>query len=120
MFDFISWLKLVMATLGAGLIAAGHAVEPSEAVWIMAVAGGLLGVALGEDRSVKTILVHVCIGVIAGIAMANLVETVSHLPRAPLACLCGLFAARMTVAINREIDLNGPGALMPNWFRKRT
>ena len=117
MTDWIAWFKVFMAALGGGLMAAAQSVEPSEAVWIMASAGGLLGVAIGEDKSVKTILTHVGVGVVGGVAGANLVEFLMHFPRAPVAFVVGLVAARMLVAINKDID-EGRISVLPKWFRK--
>ena len=116
--DAIAWVKIFMTAIGAGMVAAAQTVEPSEAVWIMAVAGGLLGVALGEDGSITTILKHVVLGIVVAIAAAALAEFLFRIPRVPVALFAGLFAARMTVAINKQIDTDGPSVLLPRWFRK--
>jgi hypothetical protein len=114
--DLIDWLKLWLAAVGAGLVSIGQSIEPSEAVWVMAVAGGMLGVALGEDRSVRTIVIHAALGIAVGVAGANMAEILVHAPRAPSALGVGLFAARMTVAVNKQID---EGKINPfSWFRK--
>ena len=117
MTDWIAWFKVLMAAIGGGLIAAAQTVEPSEAVWIMSSAGGLLGVAISEDKSVITILAHVGVGVVGGVAGAILVEFLVHFPRAPVAFLVGLVAARLLVSINKDID-EGRISILPKWFRK--
>ena len=117
MTDWIAWFKVFMTAVGVGLVSAAQTVEPSEAVWIMSCAGGLLGVALGEDKSIATILAHVFLGVVVALAVAAIGEVALHLPRPPVALFGGLFAARATVAVNKEID-TGNFSVIPKWFRR--
>ena len=117
MSDWVAWLKVFMTAVGAGLVAGAQTMEPSEAVWIMASAGGLLGAALSEDKSVGSIVLHVALGVVLGIVGGSLAEFLAHLPRPPVACVSAIFGARMTLAVNRQID-SGQVSLVPRWFRR--
>ncbi len=119
MMDWVAWIKIILAATGATLIAAAQQVEPSEAVWIMSLAGGLLGVAIGEDKSIRTIVTHAALGIAVAIAMATIAEFLVHFLRAPIAFFSALFGANMTVAINKDIEKYGPSALLPKWFKRR-
>ena len=118
--DTIAWIKFALTVLGAGLLAGAQAVEPSEAVWITAFAGGMLGAAVDEDRLIRTILIRAAIGVVAGISAGILADSMFHVPRPPVALFVGLFAARLTIAINRDIDQDWRSVVGWGLFRRRT
>jgi hypothetical protein len=115
--DIVAWAKLALSGVGAWLLAVGAEIEPSQAVWVMATAGGLLGVALTEDRSIWRIVVHAVAGVVMAIAGAALIEATLHFPRAPVAALVGVVGARLAVVTLRQIETDGLAALWPKWFR---
>lgn len=104
MSDWIAWVKLAMVACGSFLVSTGASIEPSEAVWIMAIAGSLLGVAIDEDRTVSRIIVHAIMGILVAIACAWIIDFISHLPRPPVALLVGIGGARVTVTAVRATE----------------
>lgn len=117
-FDAVAAVKIALAALAVYCYEIATAIEPSQAVWVMAIAGSLLGIAIGQDRSLRVMFVHAVLGILAGVAASQMIDAFAHAPRPAAALFCGLFATRATLWAAEKIEAEGFGWLLPKLFGK--
>ena len=116
--DFMIFMKGTLTTCGAFMISMAQAMEPSAAVWFMAIGGGLVGTAIREDQSWRRILGHTLLSVLVGIAGSNLMDYYYHVPKPSSALFFSVFASPMTMYFNKKILVEGPWSIIPFWRRQ--
>lgn len=118
-FDYIPAVKTVLVAAVLAISSVASQVEPSQSVWVMSLAGGLGGVAIGKDRSLKTMAIHAMVGVFIAVAASQIMVEFIHAPQPAMAGIVGLFAARAALWTACKIETEGLGWLLPAWFNRK-
>jgi hypothetical protein len=74
--DFASLfgVKSTCSVVGGFLLMVGSSIEPSIGIWVISLGGSLLTVALGEDQSIKKIVLNLCVGLFWGIFGSQIIH----------------------------------------------
>ncbi len=111
MLDALSWLKSGVAGILAVPLMWLVQIEPHEVNWILAIAGGLLGVALLEDRRWRVLVAHTGIATLCGVLAAQLLPDASGY-RLITCFVVAVLSAHVLIAVFRRIEDDGLMAVL--------
>ena len=85
--DFLITIKTVIAAVSGVLFAAAFKLEPNEGVWVAAFAGSFFAASLSADKMLRQFVTHLGIGIVIGVAVAQMIEWGWRTPRIPVAAI---------------------------------
>ena len=68
-------VKTALGAIGSFLVMVGAGIEPSVGVWIISISGALLTSSLGEDKTSRSIILHLLIGLGWGIFGSQVIHS---------------------------------------------
>lgn len=125
-FSNLFGIKYFLTLVGGFLLMTGSMVEPSVGVWVVSVGGALLTSAMGKDKSINQIIIHIFIGLCWGIFGSQIIHGLfSSVPQIAASFFAAMFGVEATLYVIRnfrEGSLSGffidvLTSISPWWFK---
>lgn len=90
--------------LGLVMLSIASDIEPKAAVWVSAAGAAFVSMAIGKDRTIPKMVLHIVVGTIIGICAAATLAWIWGTPRAPVALFFGLFGFDIAAWIRDQVQ----------------
>jgi hypothetical protein len=98
-------IKWVLTFIGGGVLMIGSSLEPAIGIWVVSLGGSLLTVSLGEDQSLKRIIIHLIIGLFWGIFGSQIIHAWEPvLPQIAASFFISMFGVHATQYVIRNFS----------------